>query len=81
MVVDCRTVSAPGKDLYFARVPSVVTNQGEEAETFSFERRSRQISAISQSDLTEKILANDSVCSRHLVSGRVAKSWDKYNAD
>ena len=81
MVIGCGSESAPGKDLHFARVPSVVTNQGEEAEKLSFERRSRWISAISRSDLTEKILANDRVCSRHFVSGRAAKSWDKYNVD
>ena len=81
MVVGCGSESAPGKDLHFARVPSVVTNQGEESEKLSFERRSRWISAVSRSDLTEKILANDRVCSRHFVSGRAAKSWDKYNVD
>ena len=81
MVVDCTSKSAPGKDLHFARVPSVVKNQGEEAEKLSFESQSRWISAISRSDLTEKIVANDRVCSRHFVSGRAAKSWDKYNVD
>ena len=81
MVVDCRSKSAPGKDLHFARVPSVVTNQGEEVERLSFEQRSHWISAISRSDLTEKILANDRVCSRHFVSGKAAKSWDKYNVN
>ena len=81
MIVGCGSESAPGKDLHFAQVPSVVTNQGEEAEKLPFERRSRWISAISRSDLTEKILANDRVCSRHFVSGRAAKSWDKYNVD
>ena len=81
MIVGCGSESAPGKDLHFARVPSVVTNQGEEAENLSFERRSHWISAISRSDLTEKILANDRVCSCHFVSGRAAKSWDKYNID
>ena len=81
MVVGCGRQSAPGKDLHFARVPSVVINQGDEAEKLSFERRSRWISAISRSDLTEKILANDRVCSRHFVSGRAAKSWNKYNRE
>ena len=73
--------SASCEDLHFAVVPSVVTNQGEEAEKLSFERQSRWISAISRFDLTEKILANDRVCSRHFISGRAAKSWDKYNVD
>ena len=65
MIVDCGSQSARDKHLHFARVPSVVTNQGEEAEKLSFERRSRWISAISRADLTENILANDRVCGRH----------------
>ena len=81
MIVGCASQSARDKHLHFARVPSVVTNQGEEAEKLSFERRSRWISAISRVDLTENILANDRVCGRHFVSGRAAKSWDKYNVD
>ena len=81
MIVDCGSQSARDKHLHFARVPSVVTNQGEEAEKLSFERRSRWISAISRADFTENILANDRVCGRHFVSGRAAKSWDKYNVD
>ena len=62
MIVGCGRQSARDKQLHFARVPSVVTNQGEEAEKLSFERRSRWISAISRVDLTENILANDRVC-------------------
>ena len=81
MIVGCASQSARDKHLHFARVPSVVTNQGEEEEKLSFERRSRWISAISRVDLTENILANDRVCGRHFVSGRAAKSWDKYNVD
>ena len=59
----------------------MVTNQGEEAQELSKERRSRWISAISCDDLTEEILENDCVCEKHFVSGRAAKSWDKYNID
>ena len=59
----------------------MVTNQGEEAQKLSEERRSRWISAISRKDLTEEILENDSVCEKHFVSGRAAKSWDKFNID
>ena len=59
----------------------MVTNQGEEAQELSKERRSRWISAISRDDLTEEILENDRVCEKHFVSGRAAKSWDKYNID
>jgi len=81
LVVDCGSQSASGKDLHFARVPSVVTNQGEETEKLSFEWRSCWIYALSRSDLTEKILKNDRVCSRHFNSGRAADGWDKYNVD
>ena len=58
------------KILNFFQVPSVVTNQGEEAEKLLKERRSLWISAISRDDLTEQIIANDQVCDRHFVSGK-----------
>ncbi|XP_068691130.1 uncharacterized protein [Montipora foliosa] len=80
-IVDCGSKTGQDKGLNFARVPSVVTNQGEEAQELSKERRSRWISAISHDDLTEEILENDRVCKKHFVSGRAAKSWDKYNID
>ena len=51
----------------------MVTNQGEEAEKLSKERRSLWISAISRDDLSEQILANDRVCGRHFASGKAAK--------
>ena len=81
LIVGCGSKSGRDKGLYFARVPSVVTNQGEEAQKLSEERRSRWISAISRDDLTEEILENDRVCEKHFVSGRAAKSWDKFNID
>ena len=69
------------KILSFFQVPSVVTKQGEEAEKLLKERRSLWISTISQDDLTEQIIANDQVCDRHFVSGKGAKSWDRFNID
>lgn len=81
MIVDCGSKTSCNIGLHFARVPSVITNQGEEAEKLSKERRSRWISAISRADLTEQILANDRVCGRHFVSGHAAKSWDRYSVD
>ena len=81
MVVGCGNRSGRDKGIYFARVPSVVTNQGEEAEILSQERRSRWISAISRADLTDEILYNNRVCGRHFVSGQAAKAWDRYNID
>lgn len=46
MVLGCGSQNAPDKDIHNARVLSVVTNQGEEAEKLSFERRSRWISRL-----------------------------------
>ena len=81
LIVNCGSRSSREKGLYFARVTVVVTNQGEEGEKISRERRSHWISAISRADLTKDILANDCVCSRHFVSGKAAKSWDRYNVN
>ena len=65
MIVGCANRSGRDNGVHFARVPSVVTNQGKEAENLSRERRSRWISAISRDDLTDDILENDRVCGRH----------------
>ena len=67
LIVGCASKSTREKDLKFFQVPSAVTNQGEEA--------------ISRDDLTEQIIANDQVCDRHFVSGKGAKSWDRFNID
>ena len=65
----------------FFRVPRVVVIQGEYMEELTTERRRRWISAISRDDLTDSILENDRVCSKHFVSGQVAKDWDRFNVD
>lgn len=81
LIVGCASKTAQDINISFSRVPSVITNQGKEAEKLSEERRSRWISAISREDCTETILNNDRVCSKHFVSGKAAKSWDRYNVD
>ena len=81
MIVGCANRSGRDIGVYLARVPSVVTNQGKEAENLSRERRSRWISAISRDDLTDDILENDRDCGRHFVSGKAAKGWDRFNVD
>ena len=43
LIVSCGSKSGRDKGLYFVRVPSVVTNQGEEAQKISEERRSRWV--------------------------------------
>ena len=81
LIVGCGNRSGREKGLYFAKVPSIIGNQGKEARELSEERRSRWISAISRDDLTDTILENDRVCEKHFVSGRAAKPWDKFNVD
>ena len=63
------------------KVPSIVANQGEEAEELSRERRKCWIGALSRDGMTDSILATERVCQGHFVSGRAAKSWDKFNFD
>ena len=81
LIVGCGNKSGQDKGLYFARVPSIITNQGEEARKLSEERRLLWISAISRDNLTDKILENNRVCAKHLVSGKAVRDWDKYNID
>ena len=65
----------------FFRVPCVVVNQGEYMEELTAERRRRWISAISRENLTDSILENVRVCSKHFVSGEPAKDWDRFNVN
>ena len=50
MVVGCVNKNDRDRGAYFARIPSVVSNQGEESEKLSRERQLRWISAISRAD-------------------------------
>ena len=81
LIVGCGRKSRRDKGLYFARVPSLVTNQGKEAQELCEERTLQWISVMSHDNLSEEILENDCVCEKHFVLGRVAMSWDKYNID
>ena len=50
MIVGCASKNDHNRGAYFARIPSVVSNQGEEAEKLSKEGQLRWISAISRAD-------------------------------
>lgn len=75
--------SKSGRDsIRFYSVPAIITNQGEEFEELTRERRNLWISAIGRADLkTKNVLQNERVCSRHFVSGRPAANWDRFNED
>ena len=64
-----------------ARIPSVITTQGEEMRELSEERRNKWISAISREDLTDSILEHGRVCGKHFISGQAAKLWERYDPD
>ena len=81
IVVSCGSKSSKHK-VTFSKIPKIVTNQGEEWEELTRERRNRWISAVSRGDAeTKNILESERVCSRHFVSGKPAATWDKYNID
>ena len=65
LIVGCGFKTGRDKGVYFARVPQIVTTQGEEAKKLSELRRKKWISAISRDDLSESVL-ND--------GGRTGKS-------
>ena len=81
LFVDCQARSGRDKDVSFFRVPSIITNHEEETEERSIERRMQWIAAMRRDDLTEQILKNYCVSSRHFVSGQPAKDYDKFNVD
>ena len=80
-IFGCGTRTVRDKGIYMARVPSVITNQGEEIRNLSEERRNKWISAISRKDLTNSILDHGRVCGRHFISGKAAKLCDRYDPD
>ena len=59
----------------------MIKRRGEEREQLSEKRRSGFLAAIMRADLTEKILVNDRICSRHFLSWKPADLLDVYNPD
>ena len=80
-IFGCGTRTVRDKGIYMARIPSVITNQGEEIRNLSEERQNKWISAISRKDLTDSILDHGRVCGRHFFSGKAAKLGDRYDPD
>jgi len=60
----------------FSQILRIITNQGEEWEKLTRERRNRWISAVRRGDTAEKnILESERVCDRHFVLGKPADTW------
>ena len=81
IVVGCGSKSGKHK-VTFSSIPKIITNQGDEWQELTRERRNRWISAVSRGDTeTKNILDSERVCSRHFVSGKPSATWDKHNTD
>ena len=63
----------------FFRIPKVIYNKGDKVLELSRRRRNGYLAAISRMGLTEKILKNDRVCSKHFVSGKPTDLLDSYD--
>ena len=59
----------------------VIRHQSEQEYELSKKRRDGFLAAISRDDLTEKILINDHICSRHFIAGKPANLFDTTNPD
>ncbi len=81
VVFGCSKHSKRDKDVHFYRIPKVVTNKGPDTEALSKRRRQGYLSAIERADITEKILANDRICSRHFITGKPASLLDEISPD
>ena len=81
IVVGCGSKSGKHK-ISFHAIPKILSNQGQEHEERTRERRTRWIAAISRDDTkTKRVLDSERVCGRHFVSGKAAKDWDVHNID
>jgi len=81
VILGCSKRSGRDKDVSFFRLPKVVSNKGEEIYSLSKRRRDGFLAAISRVGLTDTILKNDRICSRHFISGKPADLLDHTNPD
>ncbi len=81
VVYGCSKRSGRDKDVSFFRIPRVISNKGEEVCGLSKKRKEKFFAAISRVGLTEKILKNDRICSRHYLRGKPSDLLDETNPD
>ena len=68
VVVGCSKRSGRDKDVSFYRLPKITSSKGPGVLELSKKRRAGYIAAISRGYLTEKIQANDRICSRLFIT-------------
>ena len=82
VVIGCSKRSGRDKDVSFYRIPKVISEKGpQNLLELSKRRRVGYLAAISRVGVTEKILCNDGICSRHFISGKPADLEDETNPD
>lgn len=81
VVFGCSKRSGRDKDVRFFRIPKVIRNRGPTRLQLSQRRRTGFLTTISRSGMTEKILSNDRICSKHFISGQPAALEDETNPD
>ena len=78
VVIGCTKHSGHDKGVSF---PQIITHRGQCDYELSKKRRDGFLAAISRDGLTEKVLVNDRICSRHFRSGKPAVLYDNTNPD
>ncbi len=82
VVVGCSKRSGRDRDVSFFRIPKVVSGKGpQNLLELSMKRRAGYLAAISRIGVTDKILNNDRICSKHFISGKPADLEDETNPD
>ncbi len=81
LVVGCHNRSGRDKGVSFFRVPAILKHRGSQDLELSRKRCNRFFAAVSRKDITESVLSNDRICSRHFLSGKPAELYDVNNLE
>ena len=68
-------------DVSFFRIPVIRTGRSDRELELSTKRRDGFLAAISRGNLTDSMLKNARICSRHFISGKPAPLFDELNLD
>ena len=79
IVPGCSKCSGATKSFY--RIPKIVKGRGFKKEQLSKQCRAGYLAAIRRKGLMDKIISNDRVCSRYLVTGKPAPLEDDVQSD
>lgn len=81
VILGCSSRSGRDKDVSFFRIPAVIATRGSAEKELTQRRRDGYLAAISREHITDKILKNDRICSKHFVSGKPAYLYDTTSPD